>query len=44
MSENAYRMSLMQRALARTDSELFGNRRRFVERAQRIAAAVLSNT
>lgn len=43
MSEYAYRMSLMQRALARTDAELFGNRQRYIECAQRLAVVLLSN-
>lgn len=43
MSEFAYRMGLMKRALARADAELFGSRQRYVECAQRLAAALLSN-
>ena len=43
MSNDAFRMALMQRALARTDAELFGFRRRYIETAQRLAARLLSN-
>ena len=43
MSDDAYRMFLMQRALARTDAELFGHRQCYIEVAQRLAARLLSN-
>ena len=43
MSEAAYRMMLMQRALARSDAELFGHRQRYIEAAQRLAAQLPSN-
>ncbi|WP_293196000.1 hypothetical protein [Ottowia sp.] len=42
MSDDAYRMGLMQRALRRSDEELFGHRQRYVEVAQRLAARLLS--
>lgn len=43
MSEDAYRIGLMQRALNRSDAELFGNRQRYIETAQRLAGRLLSN-
>jgi hypothetical protein len=43
MSIAAYRLSLIQRALARDDSELVGMRPRYVACAQRLAASLLSN-
>jgi hypothetical protein len=42
MSFEAYRITLVKRALARTDAELFGNRWRYVKVAQRLAAVLLS--
>ena len=42
MSEHAYRMMLMKRALARSDAELFGQRPRYLEVAKRLAALLLS--
>ena len=42
MSDDAYRLILMKRALARSDSELFGQRPRYLEVAKRLAALLLS--
>ena len=42
MSDNAYRLLLMKRALARGDAELFGHRPRYLEVAMRLAALLLS--
>ena len=42
MSDNAYRLLLMKRALARSDAELFGHRPRYLEVARRLAALLLS--
>lgn len=42
MSETAYRLLLMKRALGRSDAELFGRRPRYLEVAQRLAALLLS--
>lgn len=42
MSNDAYRLSLMRRALARSDEELFGNRHRYFEVAQRLAARLIA--
>ena len=38
MSDHAYRLLLMKRALARSDAELFGHRPRYLEVARRLAA------
>ncbi|MEO5774700.1 MAG: hypothetical protein ABIQ32_11365 [Sphingomicrobium sp.] len=42
MSCAAYRMTLLQRALARSDAELFGQRQRYVDVARRLATRLLS--
>ena len=42
MSDHAYRLLLMKRALARSDAELFGHRPRYLEVARRLAALLLS--
>jgi hypothetical protein len=42
MSDHAYRLMLMERALARSDAELFGQRSRYLEVAKRLAALLLS--
>lgn len=42
MSDDAYYLMLMKRALARTDAELFGNRSRYEERARQLAGRLLS--
>ena len=42
MSDHAYRLLLMKRALARSDAELFGHRSRYLEVARRLAALLLS--
>ena len=42
MSDHAYRLLLMKRALARSDGELFGQRPRYLEVASRLAALLLS--
>ena len=42
MSDTAYRLLLMKRALARSDAELFGHRPRYLEVARRLAALLLS--
>lgn len=42
MSCEAYRLTLMQRALARSDAELFGNRQRYLDVAKRLAQRLLS--
>lgn len=42
MSDNAFRLLLMKRALARSDAELFGHRPRYLEVARRLAALLLS--
>jgi len=42
MSDNAYRLLLMKRALGRSDAELFGQRSRYLEVAKRLAALLLS--
>ena len=42
MSDHAYRLILMKRALARSDAELFGQRPRYLEVAKRLAALLLS--
>ncbi len=42
MSDDAYRLLLMTRALARSDAELFGLRPRYIEVARRLAARLLS--
>ena len=42
MSDHAYRLLLMKRALARSDAELFGQRPRYLEVARRLAALLLS--
>lgn len=36
-----YRLALMQRALARSDAELYGHRKRYEETARRIAAELI---
>jgi hypothetical protein len=41
MSDHAYRLLPMKRALARNDAELFGQRPRYVEVARRLAALLL---
>ncbi len=40
-SASPYRLALMQRALARTDQELYGHRKRYEDTARRIAAALI---
>jgi hypothetical protein len=42
MSDHAYRLLLMKRALTRSDAELFGRRPRYLEVAKRLAALLLS--
>ena len=42
MSDTAYRLLLMKRALARSDAELFGHRPRYLEVVRRLAALLLS--
>ena len=42
MSDHAYRLLLMKRALARSDAELLGHRPRYLEVARRLAAFLLS--
>lgn len=42
MSDDAYRLSIMRRALARSDAERFGNRHRYLEVAQRVAARLIA--
>ena len=42
MSDHAYRLLLMKRALARSDAELFGQRSRYLEVAKRLPALLLS--
>ena len=42
MSDHAYRLLLMKRALARSDAELLGHRPRYLEVARRLAALLLS--
>jgi len=42
MSDHAYRLLLIKRALARSDVELFGQRPRYLEVARRLAALLLS--
>lgn len=42
MSDYAYRLLLMKRALARSGAELFGRRPRYLEVARRLAALLLS--
>ena len=42
MSDYAYRLLLMKRALARSDAELFGHRPRYLEVVGRLAALLLS--
>lgn len=42
MSDDAYCLLLMKRALLRTDAELFGNRARYEERARQLAGRLLS--
>lgn len=42
MSDHAYRLLLMKRALARSDAELFGHRPRYLGVARRLAALLLS--
>lgn len=42
MSNDAYRWSLMRRALVRSDEELFGNRHRYLEVAMRLAARLIA--
>ena len=42
MSDNAYRLLLMKRALARSDAELFGYRPRYLEVARCLAAPLHS--
>ena len=42
MSDHAYRLKLMNRALARSAAELFGQRPRYLEVAKRLAALLLS--
>ena len=42
MSDTAFRLLLMKRALARGDAELFGHRPRYLEVARRLAALLLS--
>ena len=37
MSDHAYRLLLMKRALARSDAELFGHRPRYLEVASTLA-------
>ena len=41
MSDHAFRLLLMKRALARSDAELFGHRPRYHEVARRLAALLL---
>ncbi|WP_224005219.1 hypothetical protein [Paraburkholderia tropica] len=42
MSDDAYRLGLMLRAMARTDAELFGNRSRYEAVALRCAARLIA--
>lgn len=42
MSCDAYFLLLMKRAMARSDSELFGGRARYEDRARELAARLLS--
>jgi hypothetical protein len=42
MSDTAYRLLRMKRALARGDAELFGHRPRYLAVARRLAALLLS--
>lgn len=42
MSDEAFRMQLMKRALQRSDAELFGYRQRYIDVARRLAATLLS--
>ena len=42
MSNEAYRLLLIKRALARSDAELFGHRSRYLEVARRLAALLLA--
>lgn len=42
MSDEAYRILMMKRALARTDAELFGRRDLYLAVAMRLATKLLS--
>ena len=42
MSDHAYRLLLIKRALGRSDAELFGQWPRYLEVARRLAALLLS--
>ena len=42
MSETAYRLHLMLRALRRTDADLFGNRQRYEATRDRLAAQLIA--
>lgn len=42
MSNDAYRLKLMVRALSRTDEELFGHRQMYLDCAQRLAARLIA--
>lgn len=44
MSDHAYRLALMKRALLRTDAELFGHRARYRSVAQRLARDLIAGT
>ncbi|MEW6343017.1 MAG: hypothetical protein AB1704_20340 [Pseudomonadota bacterium] len=44
MSDHAYRLALMNRALARSDAELFGHRQRYWDVAQRLAGELIAGT
>ncbi|AJZ56897.1 hypothetical protein OI25_7213 [Paraburkholderia fungorum] len=44
MSDHAYRLALMKRALLRTDAELFGHRDRYRSVAQRLARDLIAGT
>lgn len=42
MSDHAYRLLLMKRAMTRSDAELFGHRQRYWDVAQRLATDLLA--
>ena len=42
MSWTAYRLTLMRRALARNDRELFGNRHRYETALHHVASALIA--
>ncbi|WP_213766605.1 hypothetical protein [Caballeronia sp. dw_19] len=44
MSDEAFRLSLMRRALSRSDEELFGNRHRYFEVARKLAARLIAGS